>query len=146
MYVNQDGQVLWASPGIDPEYNPGDVINPGEGGAMTYKTIKSTGLSEGDVHLTDANWAISKALINQIRVVTNSNNWDMWILQNDNGYAVDDAAVPKLQLMDGGNGAETIEHDFAYEDEDASNEVHLYLVDNSGSDTFDIYIKGVELQ
>lgn len=41
---------------------------------------------------------------------------------------------------------ETIEYDFDYQDEDASGEVHLYVVDNVGSATFDFYIKGVELQ
>lgn len=117
------------------------------GGTMTYRYIKSTGNSEGDLHLTGGiAWSISKAHISQIRVVTTSTDWDLWILQNDNGYATDDANIPKLQLMEGGNGEETIEYDFDYQDEDASGEVHLYVVDNIGSTTFDFYIKGVELQ
>lgn len=117
------------------------------GGSMTYKYIAALTESEGDIHLLDAvNWAASKSHISQIRVVTSSTDWDLWILQNDNGYAADDANIPKLQLMEGGNGEETIEYDFDYEDEDDSGEVHLYVVDNIGSTTFDFYIKGVELQ
>lgn len=32
-----------------------------------------------------------------------------------------------------------------YQDEDASDEVHLYYVDNSGTNTADIYIIGYEI-
>ena len=117
------------------------------GGAMAYKFIKSTGLSVGDNHLSDgSNWGVSKAHITQIRIITNSTDWDLWILQNDNGYSTNDANIPALQIMEGGNGEETIERDFDYEDEDDSDEVHFYFVDNSGSNTWDAYIKGQELQ
>ena len=47
--------------------------------------------------------------------------------------------------MGNGNGSLEITVDEAYEDEDASQEVHLYYLDNSGSNTADFYIEGYEL-
>ena len=112
----------------------------------TYIFIKATNQPEGDLHLTDAsNWGVSKALIKRIRVVTSSIDWDMYILQNDNGYIVDDANIPKMHIMIGGNEDADIHLDLPYEDEDSSNEVHLYYVDNGGSNTADIYIMGYEM-
>ena len=113
---------------------------------MTYKTIKATAQTEGDLHLSDGStWAISKALIKYIHVVTSSTDWDMFILQNDNGYSTDDANVPKMKIAGNIVGNATLWLDLPYEDEDASDEVHLYYLDNSGSNTADIYIKALEL-
>ena len=115
-------------------------------GAVEYKFIKATGQSEGDLHLSDStNWGISKAHISTVIVETSSTDWDLWLLQNDNGYSTDDANIGKRQLYDAGNGNLEIDVDSDYEDEDASGEVHLYWVDNSGSNTADIYIIGYEL-
>jgi hypothetical protein len=88
---------------------------------------------------------VDKALIKEIEVTTSSTDWDLYLLQNDNGYAIDDANLPKRELNVGGNGTETIYVDQPYEDEDATGEVHLYWVDNSGSNTADIIITGYEL-
>ncbi len=111
-----------------------------------YKFIKATNQSEGDLHLSDpATWNVSKALIKVIRVITSSTDWDLWILQNDNGYAADDANIPKMQIMEVGNGNANIYLDLPYQDEDASGEVHLYYVDNSGANTADIYVIGYEM-
>ena len=114
-------------------------------GQMTYVSLKATTQSEGDLHLSNASWGVSKALINSIRVVTSSTNWDLYILQNDNGFAVDDAAIPKYMVARGINGNANLKIDLPYEDEDASSEVHLYYLDNSGANTADIYIIGTEL-
>jgi len=115
-------------------------------GCPVYRFIKVTGQAEGDLHLSDGTeWNVNKALINIIRVQTTSTDWDLWILQNDNGYAADDANIPKMQLMDAGSGDADILVNLPYEDEDASNEVHLYYVDNSGTATADIFVIGYEL-
>lgn len=126
---------------ITPEPSP----SPGSGGAMAYKSLVALAQAEGDLHLSNASWGISRAHITQIRVETSSTDWDLWILQNDNGYAVNDAVIPRLQLMGNGSGNLTLENDFDYEDEDATDEVHLYFLDNSGSNTANIYIIGQEL-
>ena len=116
------------------------------GDDMRYLFIKAENQSEGDLQLSDgANWATSKALIKTIRIVTTSTNWDLYILQNGNSYATDDANIPKMQIMEAGNGNLNIHLDLAYEDEDDSSEVHLYYVDNSGSNTATIYVIGVAL-
>jgi hypothetical protein len=108
-----------------------------------YKYIKATGQSEGDVHLSDGtNWNTSLALIKRIKIETAATDWDGWIVQNDNGYSTDDANIPAIQFMSGGNGDLEVDLDHPYEDEDASDEVHLYLMDNVGSNTFDVYVLG----
>lgn len=115
-------------------------------GCPTYKYIKATTQAEGDLHLSDAtHWGISKALIKYIRIVTSSTDWDLYILQNDNGYATDDATILKLKIGDGIYGNANLWLDLPYEDEDDSDEVHLYFLDNSGTNTADIYVLGFEL-
>lgn len=118
----------------------------GDGDCPEYKFIKATGQSEGDLHLSDGtNWNTSNALIKKIRIETASTDWDAWLLQNDNGYSTDDANIPAMQIMDAGSGDLDIDLDHAYEDEDTSSEVHLYLIDNSGTATFDVYVIGYGL-
>jgi len=115
-------------------------------GCPTYKYIKAAAQAEGDLHLSDgATWVVSKALISLIRIATSSTDWDLYILQNDNGYATDDGNIPKMKVMDGASGDADIYLNLPYEDEDASSEVHLYYLDNSGTNTADIYILGFEL-
>jgi hypothetical protein len=111
-----------------------------------YTFITSAAQDEGDLHLSGASWGISKALVKQIKIETSSIDWDLWILQNDNGYVADDATTPAIKLMEGGNGDEVVSIDHPYEDEDASSEVHLYISDNIGSDTFDVWVRGYELR
>lgn len=114
-------------------------------GCPTYKFIKATAQAEGDLHLSSATWAVSKALIKTIKIITSSTNWDLYILQNDNGYTANDANIPRMQLMGTGSGNAEISCDLPFQDEDASNEVHLYYLDNSGANTANIYIMGFEL-
>jgi len=127
----------------DPWY----IVTDGTESSAKLIYIKSTGESEGDIHISDANtWNVSKALIKMIRIETASVNWDLYILQNDNGHVANDANIPEIQLMSGGNGDLDIYPDHAYEDEDDSKEVHLYWVDNGGVNTADIYVIGYNLQ
>ena len=88
----------------------------------------------------------SKANIKIVRVVTSSTDWDMYILQNDNSFATDDANIPKKQIMEAGNGNTDIDLDLPFEDEDASSEVHIYYLDNSGANTADIYVIGEKMR
>lgn len=143
--LKHDGSVELSA---DWEIGPGHKILAGGKSidCPTYISIKATSQSEGDIHLSDVtNWGVSKALIKMIRVITSSTDWDLYILQNDNGYAVDDANIPKMQIMESGSGNATIRLDLPYEDEDDTYEVHLYFADNSGSNTADIYTIGYEM-
>ena len=112
----------------------------------TYKYIIAETQSEGDLHLSDGDtWAISKAMIHYIRVVTSSTDWDLYILQNDNGYVADDATVGKYCRITEISGDATLLMNRPYEDEDDSGEVHLYYNDDSGSNTADFYIFAYEM-
>lgn len=122
------------------------VANFGAGVMPSYQHIKATAQAEGDLHLSDAtNWGISKAMIAVIKVVTLSTDWDLYILQNDNGYAVDDANIPMIQVAEEISGNADLFVHLPYEDEDASDEVHLYYLDNSGANAADIYVIGSKL-
>jgi len=117
----------------------------GTGTPMYIQLLKLT-QSEGDLHFADAGgWGTSKALIKNIKVVTDSTDWDLYILQNSNGFVTDDALIPAKLVMSGGNGTEAISMDYTYEDEDNSATLHLYWVDNADIDTADFYITGIEL-
>ena len=113
-----------------------------------YLYIAATGQSENtDLHLTDGtNWNVSKALIGAIRVETSSTDWDAWLMFNDNGKDAGDSTIPQMQIMEQGYGNQNILLNLPYNDEDASNEVHLYFTDNSGNNTFDVYIIGYQLK
>ena len=123
-----------------------DIGTGGGGGSVpAYKIIEGSTVS-GDINLVDGvNWAINAALIKTIHITTSSTDWDLYILQNDNTFSTNDANIPAMQLMASGNGNETIQRDFPYQDEDATTEVHLYFVDNGGANTADIQIIGYEL-
>ncbi len=128
--------------------NQSDILDAivAAGGVNVYKYIKATGQSEGDLHLSDGStWAVSKALIKYIHIITSSTNWDLYILQNDNGFTANDATVPMMKIGDNVIGNATMWLDLPYEDEDASGEVHLYYLDNSGANTATIIIKAIEL-
>lgn len=114
-------------------------------GCPVHLFIKATGQAEGDLHLSGANWGVSKAIIYVIRVMTIATDWDLYLLQNDNGFVADDANIPKMQIVNAGNGNVDVFLSVPFEDEDASNEVHLYAIDNIAANTFDIYVLGTEL-
>lgn len=112
-----------------------------------YIYIKATSQAEEtDLHLSDGtNWNVSKALLKIIYIITSSTDWDLYLLFNDNGYAADDGTFPKIQLIEQGYETEIIQLDLPYRDDDDNKEIHLYFIDNSGSNTFDVYVWGIKL-
>lgn len=115
-------------------------------GSPTYLYIKATTQSEGDLNLSDGtNWGASKAYISTVRIVTSATDWDLYLLQNDNGYSTNDATIPRLMIANEIEGNANLKVDVPYEDEDDSDEVHLYYLDNSGANTADIYVIGYSL-
>lgn len=116
-------------------------------GTPMYVHLTGTLTDSVDTHLSNVtDWNVDKAVIKMIRIETTSTNWDLYLLQNDNGYAADDAGIPRKVLMQSGNRDEDINLDHAYEDEDATKEVHLYFVDNDGAASATVYIAGFKLQ
>ena len=111
-----------------------------------YINIQGTCLDGVDKNLAGpAQWNTSKMIVKEIRVWTTSTDWDLWLLQNDNGYSTDDGVVPAIQLMDAGNGNEAIFVDRPYEDEDSSNSINLYFLDNAGSASCTVSVVATEL-
>jgi len=88
----------------------------------------------------------SKIAIDEMLFKTVSTDWSLWILQNDNGYASDDANVKKRLIVSHHSGDK---HETAmgiiYRDEDVSNELHFYYLDHDGSNKLtEIMISGVK--
>lgn len=110
--------------------------------------ITATGSATGDLHLSDtSNWGVSKANIKYIRVDTTSTAWNMYLLQNDNGYATNDAMIPALEIVNNGYLNELTYMDHPYWDEDNTDEVHLYWdSSDTATVTASIYIVGNELK
>jgi hypothetical protein len=156
-----DGPQPYVSPDVDYEVISIDGQDPTElqliipdtptidlnTSTLVTKYIVSSEQGEGDVHLSSSsNWGISKALIKLIRVSTSSTDWDLWILRNDNGHSANDASIPELKIAENEDGNRPIYLDLPYIDEDNSAEVHLYFVDNAGSNTATFYILGYEMR
>jgi hypothetical protein len=88
---------------------------------------------ETDYHL---DIGVNKIVLNELSIETTSTNWDFYILQNGNGYAVDDAVVGKRKIVASGNGnLQMIGLGVEYQDEDAEKELHFYFRDNAGTAT-----------
>lgn len=91
-------------------------------------------------HLQEINeWAL-KALIKTVIVVTASTDWDLFIYQKG-GSAI------KLDIPMSGNGDGRFNLDMPWENQDTTPEDTIYFkfVDNAGSETADVEIRGVEL-
>jgi len=96
------------------------------------------------VACTDANWAVSKAIIKAIKIQTSSTNWDLSIWTNTAGS--------DLGLYDGGfveianalSGDQVILLDLPYIDYDSSSSVHLLFDDTTSTNTATVDVYGVE--
>lgn len=120
-----------------------DVTVPvGGSDVPEYFIIDATNVGTGYISLSGSggSWNTSKAIIKQINVYTDCLDWDMSLLTDSSG-----GAIPDYPIMEQGYGSERIFLDLPYEDEAATDSVHLYLTDNIGGSTFSIAILGTEL-
>ncbi len=101
-----------------------------------------------DYHVLDATtWAVSKARILALILETGSADWDFFLLQNDNGFATNDATVKRRQVVSNGSGSMDLHLDMPYEDEDSTSELHFYYRDNAGTNKLDkITVLAVSIQ
>jgi len=103
------------------------------------------GQSAGDLNLSDANWGISKARVDYIRIDVASGSvtdFDIAFYENGTFYDVDIRyAAEGLNSTD--NWADDLE--WIYIDEDSLDQIHLRITENSGTGTYDIHVRGVEL-
>ena len=112
------------------------------GGSMTYKEIVATGQSAGELNLSGVTWSISKAWIDSFTVSIASgdvSDYDIEIYEDDT-FTGDPRYKVESALTDWED-----ETEWSYVDRDDSDEVHLKIIENTGTGTYNITIRGVEL-
>ena len=112
------------------------------GGSMTYKEIVATGQSAGELNLSGVTWGISKAWIDSFTVSIASgdvSDYDIEIYEDDT-FAGDPRYKVESALTDWED-----ETEWSYVDRDDTDEVHLKIIENTGTGTYNITIRGVEL-
>ena len=112
------------------------------GGSMTYKEIVVTGQSAGEINLSSATWNISKAWIDSFTVSVSSGDVTDYNIEvhEDDTFTGDPRYKVESILTDWED-----ETEWSYIDRDNSNEVHLKIIENTGTGTYDIIIRGIEL-
>lgn len=136
--------------GIDGETGPVGPVGAtgpagvGGGGSLAFKELNVFGQSAGDINLSDANWGISKARIDYIRIDVTGSVTDFDIAFYENGTFYDtDIRYAAEGLNSTDNWQDDLE--WIYVDEDSTNQIHLRITENAGSGTYDIHVRGVEL-
>lgn len=113
--------------------------------SMTLKKLLASGQSAGNLNLTDTNWAISKAWLKRLTVTLasgSSADYDIAIYEKDTFLAAD-----RIYLLQGNSGTTDVILDYLFQDQDATNEIHLQIIDNdgTGSPVFNLELRGIEL-
>lgn len=113
---------------------------------MTYVELNATGLSAGNNNLSSASWGISKSQIDYIDVVVTSGavtNFDIVIYEKDT-FQVGDIRYSASGLNSTDNWTDDIE--WIYTDDDATNEIHLKITENTGGPgTYSVQFRGIKL-
>jgi hypothetical protein len=112
---------------------------------MTYHELDATGQSAGDLNLTHANWGISKAKIDYIEITVASGtvtDFDIGFYESD-AFSADDLRYGAEGLNSTDNWSDDLE--WSYIDNDDTDEIHLRITENSGTGTYDIHVRGVDL-
>jgi hypothetical protein len=114
-------------------------------GCPTYKKLTATGQSAGSLNLTHASWGISKSWLKRLVITIasgSSSDYDVAIYEKDT-FA---ASLVIYSLTDNNDSIDII-LDCIYEDQDDTDELHIKITDNdgTGSPTFDIEVRGIEL-
>ena len=128
------------------------IYDDGEGGEsqpiagdMTYKELNAINQNAGQLNLTDTTWDISKAKIDYIRIEVVSgtvNDFDIGIYEKDTFQEADKRyAVEDLNSTDGWED----DLEWAYIDDDNTKEIHLEIIENSGSGSYNIQVRGTKL-
>ncbi len=109
--------------------------------AALLKYISSTNMSEGTfVSLSDStNWNVNNAIIKNIRISTLSTDWDFYIGCADDFLT---GIFDFIQIANHDSGIQNIYLDLPFIDHDASESVHCYFWDYSGSETCDVEVFG----
>ncbi len=123
---------------------PQGPAGSGGGGSLAFKELNVLAQSAGDLNLSDSNWEISKSRIDYIRIDVNGSVTDFDIAFYENSIFYD---IDIRYAAEGLNSTDNWQDDleWIYVDEDNLNQIHLRITENSGSGTYDIHVRGVEL-
>ena len=107
--------------------------------------LSATSQSPGNITLADAtNWGQTKAIIQLIRVITVSTDWDLTLYPdgdfNEVGY------MPSLSLVRNRYKNVVLATDIPYWDGDGTANLYMKFTDNAGASTADIYVFGTALR
>ena len=114
-------------------------------GCPTYKKLIATGQSAGSLNLTYASWGISKAWLKRLVVTLESGtstDFDIEIYEKDTFLSAN-----KIYSLEANDGNLDVILDYIYEDQDATDELHIKITDSdgTGSPVFGIELRGIEL-
>lgn len=112
-----------------PEFPTLQISGEFEGQALAHVSVSG----HGDLSVQADTWDSSVVQIQAARVETTSTDWSLWILQNDNGLAANDAQVPARAIAEHRSGNKDLGFSLLYEDEDNTSSVHLHFLDNTGA-------------
>jgi len=105
----------------------------------SFLTITKTGESAGNLNLTDSNFNVSEAQLQNLKISSVSTNYDVAIYPNDT-FTAGQELIEFKQLSE----TEILNLDgFPYKDEDSTNEFHIKITDNDGTNTFNITLRSV---
>lgn len=110
-----------------------------------FKKLVAIAQNAGNLDLLDANWDTSKVMIAQIKVTADSGSsadFDIYLYEKDTFLA--DSLVFESKGHNLSSGANILIGTLPYQDIDASDEIHLKIVDNDGTGIpkFNIEIRG----
>jgi len=139
---NGAGSIRYNSTNVALEYSDG--TNWHDAGSPRFIYIKALTQAEGNLTLSDTNWAVDKAMIEWIRVTTTSTDWDLDIYPDANFDEL--GLFPSLKLVKNRNGSYMVNLHYPYIDTTSLQKVYLKFTDNAGMATADIYLLGYELR
>jgi hypothetical protein len=114
-------------------------------GCPTMKTLYSAGQVAGNLNLTDVNWAVSKAWLKRLTLAItagSSSDYTVQIYEKDTFLAANLIFTQQYNT-----GDIDIILDYLFQDQDSTNELHIKVTDNDGTNpiTFTISLRGIEL-
>jgi hypothetical protein len=108
------------------------------GGVPAMIKVSASGVAEGNNSIAGFK---NKAMIASVKIVTLSTDWELTLYESDD-YSTSPHVVVGSSL---GNLDVVVYREIAYEDQDATEELHYTFTDNAGSATHDIEVRGYEL-
>ena len=105
----------------------------------SFLTLTATSLSAGNNNLTDSNFNVSEAQLQNLKITSTSTDYDIAIYPDDT-FTSGEELLTFEQLSE----TEILNLDgFPYKDDDSTNEFHIKITDNDGTNTFNLTLRSV---